>query len=87
MAVHCHIFFCYFVGSPTKRIDIQTRKELFYKLLWNPGPDRTKRKIIIKIKAFAGLRMVELRSFIKAQYVSWLRRILHQTKPNEWTCL
>ena len=31
--------------------------------------------------------MVELRSFIKALKVSWLRRILHQTKPNEWTCL
>ena len=32
-------------------------------------------------------RMVELRSFIKALKVSWLRRIFHQTKPNEWTCL
>ena len=31
--------------------------------------------------------MVELRSFIKALKVSWLRRILHQTKPNKWTCL
>ena len=41
----------------------------------------------IKNIACAGLRMVELRSFIKALKVSWLRRILHQTKPNEWTCL
>ena len=31
--------------------------------------------------------MVELRSFIKALKVSWLRRLLHQTKPIEWTCL
>ena len=31
--------------------------------------------------------MLELRSFIKALKVSWLRRILHQTKPNEWTYL
>ena len=31
--------------------------------------------------------MVELRSFIKALKVSWLQRILHQTKLNEWTCL
>ena len=31
--------------------------------------------------------MVELRSFIKALKVSWLRKILHQTKPNEWTYL
>ena len=31
--------------------------------------------------------MVELRSFIKALKVSWLRSKLHQTKPNEWTYL
>ena len=31
--------------------------------------------------------MVELRSFIKALKVSWLQRILHQTKLNDWACL
>ena len=31
--------------------------------------------------------MVELRAFIKVLKVLWLRRILHQTKPNELTCL
>ena len=29
--------------------------------------------------------MVELRSFINALKVSWLRRIFHLTKPNKWT--
>ena len=66
---------------------ISELEKLFYKFLWNSGPDRIKRRIIIKNIACAGLRMVELRSFIKALKVSWLRRILHQTKPNEWTCL
>ena len=66
---------------------ISELEKLFYEFLWNSGPDRIKRRIIIKNIACAGLRMVELRLFIKALKVSWLRRILHQTKPNEWTCL
>ena len=33
--------------------------------------------------ACAGLRMIELQSFIKALKVSWLGRILQQSKPNE----
>ena len=66
---------------------ISELEKIFYNLLWNSGPDRIKRRIIIKNIACAGLRMVELRSFIIALKVSWLRRILHQTKPNEWTCL
>ena len=60
---------------------------MFYKFLWNLGPDRIKRKIIIKNIACAGLRMVELNSFIKALKVSWFRRILQQSKPNELTNL
>ena len=66
---------------------ISELEKLFYNFLWNSDPDRIKRRIIIKNIACAGLRIVELRSFIKALKVSWLRRILHQTKPNEWTCL
>ena len=31
--------------------------------------------------------MVEIKSFIKALKLSWLRRILLQSKPNEWTNL
>ena len=31
--------------------------------------------------------MVEIKSFIKALKVSWFRRILHQSKQNEWTNL
>ena len=46
-----------------------------------------KRKNIVKNIACAGLRMVELKSFIKALKVSWLRRILQQSKPNELTNL
>ena len=60
---------------------------IFFKFLWNSGPDRIKRRIIVKNTACGGLRMVEIKSFIKALKVSWFRRILHQSKPNEWTNL
>ena len=57
---------------------------MFYKFLWNSEPDRIKRRIIIKNIEYAGLRMVELRSFIKALKVSWLRRILQQSDTGGW---
>ena len=63
---------------------IKELEHIFYKFLWNAGQDRIKRKNIVKNIACAGLRMVELRSFIKALTVSWLRRILQQSKPMEW---
>ena len=77
-----------FITLPVPPIELISELEkLFYKFLWNSDPDRIKRRIMIKSIACAVLRMVELRSFIKALKVSWLRRILHQTKPNEWTYL
>ena len=63
---------------------IKELEKMFYKFLWNSGPDRIKRRIIIKNIEYAGLRMVELRSFIKALKVSWLRRILQQSDTGGW---
>ena len=63
---------------------IKELEKMFYKFLWNSGPDRIKRRIIIKNIEYAGLRMVELRSFIKALKVSWLRRILQQSDTGRW---
>lgn len=59
-------------------------EKLFYKFLWNAGPDRIKRRVIVKNIACAGLRMVELKSFIKALKISWLRRILQQSCECGW---
>ena len=42
----------------------------FFRFLWNSGPDRIKRRIIVKNNACGGLRMVEIKSFIKALKVS-----------------
>ena len=63
---------------------IKELEKLLYKFLWISGPDRIKRKIIIKNIAYAGLRMVELKPVIKALKVSWLRRTLQQSDTGGW---
>ena len=69
---------------------IKELENMFYKFFRNLGPDRIKKKkkkgkIIVKNIACTGLRMVELKSFIKALKVSWFRRIFQQSKSNELT--
>ena len=77
-----------FISLPAPPLDlIKELDKLFYKFLWNSGPDRIKRKIIVKNIAYAGLRMIETTSFVKALKVSWLRRILQQSKTGEWSNL
>ena len=77
-----------FISLPSPPIElIKDLDKMFYKFLWNSGPDRIKRKIIVKNIACAGLRMIELKSFIKALKITWLRRILQQSKHNEWSIL
>ena len=55
--------------------------------MWNSGPDRIKRRIVIKNISCAGLRKIDLKPFIKALKISWLRRILQQSKSSEWSHL
>ena len=77
-----------FISLPAPPLDlIKELDKLLYKFLWNSGPDRIKRKIIVKNIAYAGLRMIETTSFVKALKVSWLRRILQQSKTGEWSNL
>ena len=45
---------------------IKELEKMFYKFLWNSGPDRIKRRIIIKNIEYAGLRMVEFKVIYKS---------------------
>ena len=42
-------------GELTKKLE-----KLFYKFLWNTGPDRIKRSIVIKDLVAGGLRMINM---------------------------
>ena len=70
-----HLFIS--LPSPTNEL-IKELEKMFFKFLWNSGPDRIKRRTIVKNIECGGLRMVEIKSFIKALKLSWLRRILVQ---------
>ena len=58
-------------GILVKRLD-----KLFYTFLWNSGPDRIKRKYIIKDIEKGGLNMVHIDNFITALKVTWLRKMI-----------
>ena len=65
-----------------KRLDI-----LFFNFLWNLGPDRVKRSIIIKDLSAGGLRMVNINVFIKSLKITWLRRVIQNSKNVSWYTL
>lgn len=57
---------------------IQTLNKMLYKFLWNSGPDRIKRKVIVKNLSKGGLRMIKIDKFIHALKITWLRRQILQ---------
>ena len=66
---------------------IKKLEQIFYKFLWNSGPDRIKRRIIIKDVTAGGLRMINTNMFIKSLHISscsWLRRIIKQSDTVSW---
>ena len=69
-------------GELIKRLDT-----LFFKFLWNSGPDRIKRSIIIKDLSAGGLRMVNINIFIKSLKITWLRRVIQNSKNISWYSL
>ena len=66
---------------------IKELEVIFFKSLWNAGPDRITRKLAIKILSSGGLRMPHIYSLIKALKISWLRRVIQQTNNTTWYIL
>ena len=49
---------------------------MFYEYLWNKGPDKIKRTVVIQNYQDEGLRMINVDIFIKSLKLTWPRRIL-----------
>ena len=60
-------------------------KKVFYKYLWNAGPDRIKRTTVIKDLRAGGLRRINVDYFIKALRTSWLRRVIQNHETAAWS--
>jgi len=55
---------------------------LFYKFIWNGGPDKISRKTLCQDYVNGGLRMVNLQGFVAARKISWLKRL--QSGKSSW---
>ena len=62
-------------------------EKILYIFLWNGGPDRIKRSIIVKNFKAGGLRMINLPEFIKALKISWFWRVIQNSENIEWYSL
>ena len=60
---------------------------MFFKYLWNKGPDRITRKQIVKNIEAGGLRMIEVKAFITALKITWVRRIIFNSEIENWSYL
>jgi hypothetical protein len=67
--------------EPSKHL-IKKIETLFFKYIWNNGPDKIKRETLCQSKDDGGLAMLDLRYFIKALKITWIRRI-HNCK-SKW---
>ena len=76
IAKFVHLFLA--LPNPPENL-VKTLNKLFYKFIWNSGPDRIKRQYIIKDITKGGLRMIKIDSFVTALKVTWFRRHIAQT--------
>ena len=81
-------FVSLFLSLPNPPMELIKELEvIFFKFLWNAGPDRITRKLAIKNLSSGGLRMPHIYSFIKALKISWLRRVIQQANNTTWYIL
>jgi hypothetical protein len=50
--------------------------DLAFKFVWNQKPDKVKRTVLIAEYADGGLKMLDIKEFVKAQKAMWVKRLL-----------
>ena len=69
------------IPSPSKEF-IKKLNEMFYNFIWDNKPDKIKRKYITQDHKNAGLRMVDLDTFIVSLKLSWIDRIVKSSRKD-----
>ena len=68
-----------FLALPNPPIDlVKSLNKLCFNFIWNGGPDRIKRKFIVKDISKGGLRMLQIEHFITSLKITWHRRQILQ---------
>ena len=76
-----------FLTIPSLNEDLLQRiEDLLFKFLWHNKPDKIKRKCITQSYGRGGLKMIDIRNFIKSLKITWVRRIFN-TPDNLWVKL
>jgi hypothetical protein len=78
------IYQCGVLTCPPKFIEHIT--DLAYKFVWNNKKDKIKRDTLIADYSQGGLRMLDIKSFLKAQKVMWVKRLCSPDKAS-WKAL
>ena len=67
--------------------DIKKINNIFYRFIWNDGADKIKRARIVQYYHNDGLKMIDLRSFMKGLKISWLKRLYWANVDSPWAHL
>ena len=59
---------------------IKRIETIMYKFIWDGKPDKIKREILIQDYGKGGLKMIDIKTFIKALKISWIKRIIQTLK-------
>jgi len=70
--------------NPSKEY-IKNIEKMIYRFLWNNGPDKVKRSLIIQSCPDGGLKMIDIQSFIYYLKLKWIRRAV--TGEHKWSTL
>ena len=78
------IYQCGVLTIPPKYVE--TINELAYAFVWNNKPNKIKKDTLIADYSQGGLKMLDISSFLKAQKVMWVKRLLTPDKAS-WKAL
>jgi hypothetical protein len=65
---------------------VEQINDIAYKFIWNNKPDKVKRMTIIADYEKGGLKMLDINSFLKAQKVMWVKRLM-SPEQGSWKAL
>ena len=75
-----------FIALPNPSKDyVKKIEKIVYKFLWNNGPDKIKRSVIIQNCPDGGLKMIDIQSFLYYLKLKWIRRAV--TGEYKWNTL
>ena len=72
-----HLFIA--LPTPDEKF-LKELEKLIFSFIWNDKPDRIKRDVLTLDYKLGGLKMINVRNFIKSMKISWVRRLLFEEK-------